>query len=769
MQLIVPIGFDLPAAGAGRAGLWKGLTAHAMPVLCLLGMLGAPLRAATPPGGKIHVPGNSAILEGYHQSLATKWDFQKRFPLARKAFAKDLSDAERETLEAQLRAAPATPAAMAPDGVIPMPDLWREFTLGLCAEAEKPGTGEAELLAAAQRAQGSIPVNFELARMLQGAGMFQRALALQKETQRAMLELGYVRVPELAKMELWRARAALSEGRHQPARHSLEFAARLDPLSPWMPLTALELHLRERAPWDWDLGEIWGRLGEAALQVRHYDTLSLFLLNLSRILRAGLGIFGCLCVAVLCARHFFRIAHPFAERLPQPVEMRVRYLAIALVPVSLAVGGAGYAALCMAAAAFLWKHSSVEERGILKAVLTGLAVMPMLLLWEQSMGRHLDPARSIHLYHEAYGRGPEPALAATVAALPAAGDEDRFYQVLAASLIFKKQGNLIRAQETARDAVRLAPPEPMARALAVVHAGNVALLGFDYAKAASHYSSARQGAPGMVEAWFNGSQAELYANNSGKHKQFLDHAAELDPQRVTSFLKDNDELFPAVPPARKAMDPMLGAGQAWRAAWKGALDLEFLRMPVRTGIMEVQAVWLVAAVVLLALGLFARYRNWSAHVHGRDLFECKICNRVMCRTCRKGVHCQHCFKAVAGVHDNRLRTDLVVSLRARARNLESRTGRLLDAAFPGAGRLYLGEPHGRFVWPLAASLAFGFYIGMRNLLMEYPAFALGLTIWLPGLPLLLVYLLHHAAFLRNKRPRVLLPSVPAPLEREAVA
>ena len=34
--------------------------------------------------------------------------------------------------------------------------------------------------------------------------------------------------------------------------------------------------------------------------------------------------------------HFVRAAHPIAERLPHEVEMRVRYLAIALVPVSLA-------------------------------------------------------------------------------------------------------------------------------------------------------------------------------------------------------------------------------------------------------------------------------------------------------------------------------------------------------------------------------------------------------------------------------------------------
>lgn len=765
MQVTAGFGVDHPANGAVRTGLWKSLTV--IPML-LSGLLVAPAGAAPEePAPSPSAP--TAILEGLRATLLSRWEFQKRFPLASKAFAKELTEAERAALQARLLATPPTPAATVADGVIPLPDLWREFTLGLCAEARQPGSGEAELLAAAQRAVGSVPVNFELARILQGAGMFNRALVLQKETQRAMLEQGYARIPELAKMELWRARQALADGRYQAARHSMEFTARLDPFAPWAPLLALEIHLREHAVWEWDLGEVWARIGEAALQARHYDSLSLLLLNLSRMFRLGLGVFGCLCVAVLFGRHFFRIAHPLAERLPHPVEMRVRYLAIALVPVSLAVGGAGYAVLCMAAAVLLWRHSSVQERALLKAVLTGLAIMPILLLWEQSMGRHLDPARGVHYYHKAYGRGMEPVLAAQVASLKPRDEEDSLYRALSASLLFKKQGNLLRAGEASREALRLSQRDGMANALATVHLGNLHLLAFDYGKAATQYSTAREGVPGMVEAWFNGSQAELYANRSNKHKQFLDKAAELDPQRVTAWLKDNDELFPSVPPARKAMDPMLGAGQAWRAMARGALDLEFLAIPVRAGIFEVPAAWLIGAVFLLSLGLFLRFRNFSHHVAGRDLFECKICNRIMCRTCRKGVHCQACFKAVAGVHDARLRTELVASLRNRAGNREGRAGRILDLCLPGLGRLYLGERSGRFAWPLAASLAIGLLVGARNLLMEYPAFALGGFIWLAGLPILLVYGLHHLAFLRSTRARVSRPSMPISLEREAVA
>lgn len=762
MQVLARFGVDPPIAATGRAGHWTSLKATALVLLFLLSAIpGFAAPAATPTAGFRPQASTSAVLESLREVLVSRWAFQKRHPLAIKAFAKELMPQEVRTLEADLRAE----AEASSSG---LPGVWKLFTLGLCAETVQPGNGEVDLQAAAKLAEGGIAINYEMARILQGAGMFQRALAHQKETQRAMLRQGYVRLPELAKAELKRAREALSAGRHQASGHSLDFAGRLDPHAPWMPLLALELHMREHAPWEWDLGEVWALAVETAQHLRHYDSLSLFLLNASRIFRIGLGIFGCLCAAFLLARHFFRIAHPFAERLPQAVEMRVRYLAIALVPLSLAVGGAGYAALCMLAAAFLWRHSSVQEKSILKAILTGLAILPLLLLWEQSMGRHLDPATGVHLYHKSYGRGMEAGLMAQIEASRPKSPEDTAFRALAASLAYKKHGNLIRAKDGSELALRASTADPLSHSLAKLHAGNLAFLGFEYDKAAALYASVRQGNPDMVEAWFNGSQAELYSNRSNKHKQFLDRAAEIDPQRVTAFLKDNDDLFAEVPPSRKAMDPMLGAMQALRAAWRGAIALEFLGLPVRSGIFEFPSAWLIGAVALLALGLYFRFRNYSQRLQGRDLFECKICNRVMCRTCRKGVHCQHCFKAVAGVHDNRLRTDLVVSLRNRSRSVEGRTGRLLDLAFPGAGRLYLGETSGRFGWTLATSLGFGCLLGMRDLLMEYPFAAMGPAVWLPGLPLVAVYVIHHLQMLRPgalQRERV---AVPAVTEREAI-
>jgi hypothetical protein len=294
------------------------------------------------------------------------------------------------------------------------------------------------------------------------------------------------------------------------------------------------------------------------------------------------------------------------------------------------------------------------------------------------------------------------------------------------------------------------------------------MIAYDYPAASRIYAEARREGPDMMETWFNSSQAELYSYNSSNHKKFLDQAAELDPQWVTQWLKDNDENFPAYPATRKAMDPMLRTGHAWQAAWHSLLELDFLGVTVHAGILDIKGSWLLAAVVLAVLGLWFRFRHYSRHTHGWDLFECRICGRIMCRTCRKGVHCQNCFKTVSGVQENRIRVELVARLRHRAALMAVRSGSTHNSLFPGIGQLYLGRGSDRFFWPLATSLLIGTLWGCNHMVMEYPSFVLGPLRWLPCIPLLFLYGVFNIKQLRSPISESdVVPAQTAP-ERESV-
>jgi hypothetical protein len=749
MQVSQDLELISPRPGAG----WKRLNRFLI-VMALLHVT-APLRSAA------EAAIESAVLDGMKETLVSRWDFQKRIPLAAHAFTHRLSESEAQSLTAQLRAGDAGEAPALAGGADAA--VWRAFALGLAADRLRAESGDSDLQIAAAQAHDNIPLNFEMARILREGGMYQRARLFEKETERALLAQGYLRCPELAKLELWRARGELAQGNPVAARQSLEFAGNLDPFTPWVPWLRLEAILRQTPPWRWDLGSAWDATLALARQLRYYDTQGLFLLNVSRALRWGFGIFGMACLAALCARYFPRLAHPLAERLPQAVELRVRLLAVGLIPLSLWVGGGGFIALGLLGVTMAWKHANRAERSLLKASLTGLAVLPLLLLWEHAMCRHLNAALGVSLYHKAYARGYEKTMLQKAEAFPAAGREDSLYRDLAAGLQYKKQGNLIKAAERSALALAEAGNDPLAAAAA----GNLALLNFDFAGALKDYQQASATAPGMTEAWFNASQAALYANKSDQHKRYLDRAAELDPEWVTGFLKTNDEHFDVIPPNRKAMDPMLRPGSGWAAALKSYVNLDFAAIPIRTGLMEVPSSWLIGAVLLTAFGLYFRFRRYSQNIQGRDLFECKICGRIMCRTCRKGVHCQNCFKTVSGVHENRVRAELIQKLKIKAAAGPLRVAMIMNLVFPGLGGLYLGAT--RLTPPLLVSLAFGAGLVMNGTLMEYPAFVLGPLAWAAWIPLACLYLFFTARFAITARRGAVAVAVPASARERTAA
>jgi tetratricopeptide (TPR) repeat protein len=688
------------------------------------------------------------VMASLREAVTSRWDFQRQYPAAGKLFRNAADDRDRKLLLEQLRplaipapAAEALAKTAAGESLSApaLAALWANFALALAAEESKTAGSGGSLASVSALARGNLGLCYELARILGLAGLPKAALALRMEVHRSMLEKGYMRAPDLAKLELWKARQSRSRGEFREARQALDFARRLDPLSPWVPFQNLMLHLRENSPLAWDLGYLWNGLGETARFLRFYDVQAFFLLNLGLCLRVALGIFGAVGVFVLFLRHFPRIAHPWAEKLPGAVELRVRYLAIALVPLSLAVGGAGYAVLALLGAMLLWKHCSSREKSILRMVMFSIALVPLLMMWEQSMRRHLDPRLGVNLYHQSWSRGYERALTDRSVAFPMRTHEDSLFRSLALSLQYKKQGNYLRAAEYGREAAGI----EAGNGFVLLNTGNLDMATFEYSKAVSVYAKARGTAPDLVETWFNSSQAELYNNNSRDHKKYLDAAADLDAQWVTQWLKDNDENFPQYPATRKAMDPMLRPGLAWLASWQSLLDLDFLRVRLHAGLIEIRGSWLLAAVLAAALALYFRFRQYSRNTHGWDLFECKICGRVMCRTCRKGVHCQNCFKTVAGVQEHRIRFDLISRLRGRSALMTLRIAFALNAVFPGSGDLFLGKGGGRFLWPLATSLCLGALWGLNHPVMEYPAFVLGPWRWLPLLPLAAIWCLFN--------------------------
>jgi tetratricopeptide (TPR) repeat protein/TM2 domain-containing membrane protein YozV len=702
------------------------------------------------------------VLQTLQETVYARWDFQKEFPASVRLFSHSVSPSECAALIQKIQA--SQEKAISNPQSPTFADLWVDFTLGLALEKTKSGSGAANLERAAQMAKGNIGVNYELARILFQANMNKLSRSFQMETQRSMLEKGYTKIPELAKLELLYSRQAMDVGNFPVAKQHAEFASRLDPFCPWVPFLRIEMELRGASGINEKLGEVWIHLLEVFSLLRYYETQSIFALNLLRGLRVGLGIFGGVLLLALFGRYFTRISHLTVERFPQDIEIWVRHLAIALVPLSLAIGGIGYAVVALMLIVGLWKFTSFDEKSFLKIILAGLALVPLFLICERALVRYLDDTEGIHLYHQAYSRGYENPLIERMNTFVPKKTEDRLYQNLAYSLTYKKQGDYVKAGEYAKAAFNLEPQHPFT----ILNNGNLSMMTIDYPSAVKIFEQARNIAPQMVETWFNSSQAELYSNNSAQHKKFLDRAAEEDAVAVNQFLKNNDENFPQYPSNRKVMDPMLRNGQALATVLNSLLNFEFMKIKMRMGIYEIRGGWLIGAIALTSLLLFFRFRSYHLPAQGRDLFDCKICGRVMCRTCRKGVHCHSCFKTVSGIHDNRMKMEMIQRIRQKSTLVAVRIGTALNFLFPGSGHIYLGLGGMRFIWTLITSLTLGGLWQANHLLMEYPAYVLGPLKWMPWLPLVLLYAFFNLRLLRSPVDLAKVIPVSSPNEKAAM-
>ncbi len=714
---------------------------HPRPRFAIRGLCGAAIFLFTPAWPQAQ----NSLLVQWKQALAARFQFEANHPAAARLFAGGEPGAGGAAFLDSLRR-----SIWASDSSL---RGWNLAAQALVLRVAHPPQAE-NLIADLSRRWASYPgFLHEAALTLGRANAPALARTARLALRQALLKQGYRRVPEFAASAIWEVRDFMREGRNPEALAALDFAAALDPNCPWIPLLRLENSFRDHGLFGVDLGDVWDLLNAVFGLQRFYDNQLPFLYNTLHGVRLGFMLFGFLCLLLLYGRHFTRLAHPLAERLPHSVDLRVRYAAIAMVTLSAAVAGAGFGLVALAVFPWIWPHANRGERKLMRWLMAGLFLLPPVLLAERSLLLPWDPQDGLNAYHSAYMNGFDPLVYQAIEGkkVDSIGAQ---YRSLALSLQSKKQGDYRRAWEIASTVSGKGSAEPLLK----IHETNLALLEYDYAAAEKFAGEARPSASGRVELWFGASQAALFQNNSTRHKQYLDRAAEADAAALTSFLKENDELFGLkVPPNRRALDPMLRSESVFERIFRGMLGLDFLTQPMPGGLLPIPGGgWLVACVACL-VAVFWRGRH-NVITQGRALFECKICRKIMCHACRKGVHCESCFKTVSGVSESKMRVQLIQRLRDRSRSLSLVLFRGLNTLIPGGGWLFLGHAGIRAAWLLGVSMLLAWTYQMRHLVIEYPAFSLGALSALPWIFLILFYAVSLFASLLKRKGASPLPA-----------
>ncbi len=693
----------------------------------------------------------NSLLENEKRTLSAKWELISRVPSAAHIFAQKTTVAEKENFVAALNVWNASN---------PPPSKAAKAFAQIALAMANPSLSDQALTEALVFSQGDAAVNYELARILTEQKLFTQALIFEKETLHVLLEKGYIQAPELAKMSLLQVREGLAQKQMPLVQHALNFAEELDPLSPWIPFMRMELLMRGSVMWKWDFDGIWKYVSDIFQLSLYYESQSFIWLNFLQALRLGISLFCGLGLLTLGLRHFTQVTHLWAEKLPREVEISVRYAAIALGFCSLWAIGCGGVSLALIAVLLLWKVTNPFEKGFLKFCLLAIFLLPFSLLIESVFYRHLDPKGGLHLYDQSALRGYESEREKTLTSLAPKDKEEQFFATLAASILYRKQGNYRKAQELSDKANLLIS----SNAYGLNAEANLAMILSDFDKAAHTYAQATAVAPNYSELWFNASQTQLYNNNSYQHKEFLDRAAELDAPFMTLFLKNNDEHFPSLPPNRKVMDLLPRISLIGNELLETVLSFNFQQAPITSGIFVYPALFIFILASAACLYIFFRYRGYSHITHGRKTFRCKICNKTTCVVCRKGIHCQECYKALAGINDGRLRIDIMDRLKKQSILVPNLFGKILNAAFPGSGTLYMGSQKGRYLWMLINSFLIAGIYQIHHLVKTYPDYVLGPLHGLVWIPLLLLYSIFIIKLLRGSIGQLTYSSTGVPKE-----
>jgi hypothetical protein len=690
--------------------------------------LSAPLQAAETTA-KTH-SGTSQLIQQWKQALKWRLAFQSSHPEAHEAFSSLLTPEKAKAFLSKWPGGPYSDTGA---------EAWRTFGASLLHEKINPGSGKPSLVAL-KKAWATTPGKlFELGSVEGRMGYLQISAVTLESVGASLMEQGYRTAREFSVPLLSRARSAMSQDDWHEANQALNAAAWLDPLSPFIPWTRLELTLREQGPLGLNLGEIWSLGMEAASKWVQPAMGSALLYNVLRTFRLTVMTFFGFFLIALLIRHFTLLSHSTAERLPGSIDFRHRYAAIALTLCGLWVAGVGLVFLALLILPWIWPHAHEGERRKLGWMFMAAFLMPGWLYLENSLLSFQDSESNLHWVRRSWESGYDPNLVNQIETFKPITGEDSANRAMAASLQFKKQGNYLKADQWLEDQDDRLHSRPDY----LIQKGNLALLTYQFAKADSFFALVRQNHSGNFEALFNASQSALFQNQSDRHKSLLDRAAALDAGGLTAYLKANDQLFKETPANRRVMDPGLQIPTLLRNIGKDALQGAFLHTEVRGGLISLPGFWfLILTAASFGLMTF-RSRREVVLVRGKTLFDCKICGRVMCRQCRKGVHCETCFKTVSGVSDAKVRNELISQLRNKSLSLRSLIGKSLNAIAPGTGDVFLGARGFRFPWLWALSLSLGILLELRRPAMEYPSFALGLIGWLPWVLLLGIYGGYH--------------------------
>ncbi|MBK9575544.1 MAG: hypothetical protein IPK50_20445 [Fibrobacterota bacterium] len=583
---------------------------------------------------------------------------------------------------------------------------------GLLNEKTAVGSGASYIHLSVQNARNLLGLQWLLALLQLQNGTTSSFQAQAQGLEASMLEQGWTRLPEASSWLLATARDMQSQGQTERAKAAREIASKLDPVSPVPEITLFFQSLRDQ---EWGKG--YSHLESAALRVATYSiNQEVIAFNTLRLIRYALALTCLLLLLSWVVRYWPFVVHGYAELLPRDTNLYLRYGILALIPVALLVAGVGLLAMCFLTAFVLWRRAKPYERTMIAAILIFVGSQQWLAGLETTISSRFDQSGPEAIFQRSIEEGWSEELGERLDhSLSRATSSEKPILLAAQSILQRKKGLYQDAILSARQAKLLDPGDPRI----VQNLGNAFFLVERYDSASLIYHSL------LGQSWNNGpllynlGQAIARKGRTDSMGALIGKATTTARYHIDVVADQNTRSFRSLPPNRNVIDPEPPAEFTWARILDDYKSQRWTvdRWDLQTGMLDIPPSMLSLSVIGLLLFLIW----WGSRQEKRKvLFECRTCGRIMCRHCRKGIHCSNCFRRLSGIEEVDLRNQLLDRIDHESNGRRRILRLTMDLALPGTGRL-MAEPSFRAfiqVFVLGACLAYS--LNLSNVLTLYP-------------------------------------------------
>jgi tetratricopeptide (TPR) repeat protein len=411
------------------------------------------------------------------------------------------------------------------------------------------------------------------------------------------------------------------------------------------------------------------------------------------------------------------VIHPIADRLPEEIPALLK----TLLPMCMlgACLSFGILPFLWCIAFFIWPFVEKKRKFVVGLAIVILACAPLNARIQEMFRSARLPQSSLSLYLRASEEGYAPEIHRRSLEKIVMNRSD-FLAQMTASLCALKQGDTAAASLCAQNALALRPNDPVA----IVHAGNAAYVADDQKTATAFYQKILDKQPELMEARFN--LAQCFARKSDTTID-VDFFKSLLPQYQTfinNFITTNDVYFSKNwPVLRQFMPPTYspiyfwkyifpdnnGSWQTTRALWGASFF----------GIPPYLSFYMSIALLLL----FIVWHFWvAARRNGPPISNCRLCKRMICKSCKKGELCLSCFHATNFIRNVKTLANIQAKIIRNRRISNNAVDYLLDIVLPGAGMLFSKRHSFAIAFPImcVTSILYASYFFLSALYLNYP-------------------------------------------------